>query len=204
MEALKPALDNLNLEPGRVLGLEGPPGSGLTRLALSLLADPARAAWVACVDVRGWLSPAAAWDAGVEAERLAIVRCDKQRLWPQVTAALLEGMGAVYAEVPNGVPTQMLRRLGALARARGAALILRPLVGTVPAGVAHLRLEAREVAWEGAESGFGRLRTRTLSLLATGKGAVGVPHLMEMEDDGEDAVRLVSRLAVALPGRAAG
>ena len=29
-------------EPGRVLGLVGPPGSGLTRLGLSLLADPAR------------------------------------------------------------------------------------------------------------------------------------------------------------------
>ena len=47
-------------EPGRVLGLVGPPGSGLTRLGLSLLADPARRGPVAVVDVRGWLCPPAA------------------------------------------------------------------------------------------------------------------------------------------------
>ncbi|MBS1196110.1 MAG: recA bacterial recombination protein [Actinobacteria bacterium] len=126
-------------EPGRVLGLVGPPGLGLTRLGLSLLADPARRGPVAVVDVRGWLCPPAAWEAGVPPERLVVVRCAEQGLWGRVTAALLEGLPAVYAEVPPGAAEVLLRRLGALARARRAALILRPLRGGLPSGLALRR-----------------------------------------------------------------
>lgn len=186
------------------MGLEGAPGTGMTKLGLSLLAEFARQSWVACVDVRGWLNPGAAWDLGLPAERLTIVRCSDSNLWPQVTAALLEGMGAVYAEVPSGISPSILRRLAALSRSRSSSLILRTLNGEVPSGVAHTRLEAREVSWMGAESGFGRLQIRHMTLSASGKGVSGVPQLIEMEDDGEDAMRMVSRLAVAMPAGAVG
>ena len=191
-------------EPGRVLGLVGPPGSGLTRLGLSFLADPARRGPVAVVDVRGWLCPAAAWEAGVPPERLVVVRCPERELWGRVTAALLEGLPAVYAEVPAGANEALLRRLGALARARRAALILRPLRGELPSGLAHLNLVGEAVRWEGAGPGHGRITRRWLTLRAAGRGTGGSEQVFEVVDDGTDALRVVPRLAAAPAGRAAG
>jgi hypothetical protein len=188
--------------PGRVTGLVGPPGYGLTRLGLASLSG--HPGMVAVVDVRGWLSPLAAWEVGLDPERLVVVRCGDRERWPSVTAALLEGLRAVYAEVPSGVPEPMLRRLGALARARRAALLLRPVRGDLPAGMAHLRLRGAGVAWEGTGAGHGRLTHRLLTLEASGKGAGGVERQIEVEDDGTDAVRVVPGLAAAPPRRAAG
>ena len=192
----------LELEAGKVIELVGTPGFGLTRLGVGLLRN--QPGWVACIDVRGWLNPLALWEMGVASERTVVVRCPDARRWPQVTAALVEGMQAVYAEIPAGVATPMLRRLGALARARSTSVVLRPLDGGLPAGITHLRLEAQEVAWEGVEQGRGRLRERRFTLAASGKGVGGIRHIFEVEDDGADTMRVVSRLAAALPGRAAG
>ena len=200
--ALSPSSPQLELEAGKVIGLVGAPGSGLTRLGFGLLRD--QPGWVACIDVRGWLNPTVLWDMGVPTERVVVVRCPDSRSWPQVTATLVEGMGAVYAEVPSGVAVPMLRRLSALARARGTPVVLRPVDGDLPAGVTHLRLEAQEVEWAGAGEGRGRLRDRRFTLAATGKGVGGVRQLIEVEDDGSDTMRVVSRLAVAMPGRAVG
>lgn len=192
----------LELEAGKVVGLVGAPGFGLTRLGLGLLRD--HAGWVACIDVRGWLSPAAFWEMGVSTERVVVVRCPDSRNWPQVTAALVEGMEAVYAEVPAGVAVPMLRRLGALARARATPVVLRPVDDVLPAGIAYLRLEAQAVAWEGVGKGRGRLGERRFTMAATGKGVGGIRQMIEVEDDGADPVRVVSGLAVAMPGRAVG
>ena len=68
-----------------MLGLIGGPGTGLTSLALALLATGTGMA--AVVDVRGWLCPLAAWESGIAPERLVVVRCPERREWPQVTAS---------------------------------------------------------------------------------------------------------------------
>ncbi len=192
----------LELEAGKVIGLVGAPGFGLTRLGLGLLRG--QPGWVACVDVRGWLSPLTLWEMGIATDRVVVVRCSDPQRWPQVTAALVEGMQAVYAEMPSGIAPPMVRRLGALVRARSTSMVLRPVDGDIPAGITHLRLEAQEVAWEGAGQGRGRLRERRFTLAASGKGVGGIRHILEVEDDGTDTVRVVSRLAVAMPGRAVG
>ncbi len=157
------------LVPGQVVGLEGEAGLGMTRLGLSLLAGPSGVGMVVAIDVRGWLSPLAAWEVGVLPDRLVVVRCEDRRLWPQVTAACLEGAAAVFAEIPRGVEDQHLRRLAALNRARRAALILRPLRGELPAGITHWRAKGAGVIWEGADRGHGRLDERYLSLQVSGK-----------------------------------
>jgi len=198
--AAPPALPAI--QPGRVTGLVGPPGCGLTRLGLTMLAG--HDGTVAVVDVRGWLSPLAAWEVGLSPERLVVVRCPDRSRWAQVTAALLEGVGAIYAEVPGGVAEQMLRRLGALARARRSSLLLRPLRGGLPAGLAHLRLQGDGVAWEGAGDGHGRLARRLLRLQAGGKGVGGAERYIEVEDDGTDVMRVVPGLAAAPSRRATG
>jgi hypothetical protein len=137
-------------------------------------------------------------------ENLVIVRCDQTQIWPKVAAALLEGVRALYAEVPAGTKDQDLRRLAALARARKVSVAMRPLGDGLPPGVAHLRLRALGVTWEGADQGHGQLKRRRLVLEASGKGASGVSRRFEVEDEGSDVVRLVSDVVVGETRRAVG
>ncbi len=190
-------MDLLALQPGRVLGLVGLPGSGLTRLGLALLEAPARRGPVAFLDARGWLCPLVAVEAGLAPERLVVVRCPDRVRWGQVAAALCEGVPALYAEVPVGVKEALLRRIATLARTRRAAVLLRPLGGDLPAGLAHLRLEAREVSWEGPDAGHGRLLRRRLVVEASGQAVGGMRRMYEVEDDGAHPLRVVPRLAPA-------
>ncbi len=199
-----PGQEQLVLEPGRVIGLVGAAGLGLTRVGMALLAVPAQTAPVVVVDARGWFCPLAAWESGIDPDRLVVVRCPDPGRWVASSAALLEGVRAVYAEIPAGVRDQDLRRLAALARARRSGLVLRPLRGDLPAGVLHLRLRAVGVEWDGIESGHGSLGRRRLVLQASGRGAAGIERTIEVEDDGADTLRVVSGLATTAGRRAAG
>ena len=107
-------------------------------------------------------------------------------------------------EVPARAKSAQLHKLVALARNRKTPLILRPVQGDLPSGLAHLRLEARRVLWEGTDEGHGRLSNRKLIFEASGKAMRGMTRLIEVEDDGTNALRLVSGLAVAPAGRATG
>lgn len=180
----------------------GAPGSGLTRLGYRMLAEPSLRASVVVVDVRGWVAPSAAWEAGVEKRHLVVVRCPDRMVWPRVVAALCEGVNAVYAEVPEGVTERDLRRLAALARARQVRMVLRPVKGSLPPGVAHLRLQAKAIEWRGAGRGHGSLTVRRLTVEASGKGAAGMTRVFEMEDSGADLVRVVSPMVARATGRA--
>ncbi len=158
-----------------MIGLSGPPGVGLTRVGLHLLASPATEGMVAVLDVRGWFCPSAAWEMGIDPDRLVIVRCQDPAVWTKVAAALIEGMRATLSEVPSGVPDAALRRLGALARARRSSLILRPLRGGLPSGLTHLRLSADAVEWVG-RGRCGARPTRPASRASSGKRTGGPWH----------------------------
>lgn len=193
--------DLLTLQPGRPVELVGPPGYGLTRIGYRMLAEPSRTAPVAILDVRGWVSPTAAWETGTSP---VMVRCSDPRLWPRVAAALIDGVPAIYAEVPSGVRDQDLRRLAGLIRARQAKVAFRPVAGELPGGIGYLRLRSMEVRWEGADRGHGRLRRRRLVLEASGKGVAGMTRLVEVDDDGTHDLRVVSDLAARSAGRSFG
>lgn len=190
--------------PGRVAVLSGDPGSGVTRLGLVMLAEHAGRGVVSYLDVRGWLNPLAAWEAGIDPDRLVIARCRDAVRWGRATAALLDGSSAVFAEIPDGVKDAQIRKLAALARNRRTVLLLRPLSRTVPAGIAHLTLDAYETTWSGAEGGHGRIGRRTTRFRASGKAMRGMTRTIEMEDDGSHALRLVSGMAAPETGRALG
>lgn len=195
---------DLSLAPGRILGLVGPAGSGLTSIGISLLARATASEPVAVLDARGWFCPSLAWEAGIAPERLVVVRSSDSAMWPRLAATLLEGFAAVYAEVPRRVGDQVLRRLGALARSRRSAAVLRAMDGDLPTGLLHLRIEGVAVRWDGTDAGHGRLEQRAVTVKASGKGARGVEQILMVEDDGANTVRLVPRLAVAPAGRATG
>ena len=193
---------SLDLAPGKIVELVGRLGTGMTRLGLSLLASVPGP--VAVCDVRGWFCPAAAWEVGVDRERLVVVRCGDRGLWLRVVATLAEGVPGIYAEVPAGVRERDLRRLGALVRARRIRLALRPLGEPLPGGVAHLRLWAEGVEWEGADRGHGRLARRRIRVAASGKGVGGMERTMVVEEDGAGPVRVVSELVPRADRRALG
>jgi hypothetical protein len=79
---------------------------------------------------------------------------------------------------------------------------MRPVRGDLPTGVAHLRMRAVGISWEGAIAGHGKLDRRTLIMEASGKGAAGITRRVELEDDGENTLRVVSRMAAPAQGRA--
>jgi hypothetical protein len=195
---------DLSLTPGRLFGLVGPAGSGLTSIGIGLIAASTVREPIAVLDGRGWFCPSVAWEAGIEPERLVVIRCSDASVWPTVAATLVEGFSAVYAEVPRRVPDQVLRRLGAIARSRQTGVVLRTTHGDLPSGVLHLRLEGVGVQWEGTDQGHGRLGRRGVALKASGKGARGVEQYLEVENDGANTVRLVPGLATAPSGRAIG
>lgn len=194
----------LALQPGRITELTGDTGLGLTRLGLKLLARPSGRSHVVALDVKGWLSPLAAWEVGVESHRLVVVRCSDSAMWPQVAAVLMEGVRAMYAEVPASISDHHLRRLAALARARRVGVALRPLGEGLPGGIAHLKLRAVGVRWEGPDAGHGRLERRRLVMEASGKAVGGMTRRIEVMDDGADVVRLVSAMGTPSTGRAVG
>ncbi len=184
-----------------MVALHGPPGSGLTRLGLSLLVESARHAPVVAVDVRGWMNPMVAWEMGIAPERFVVVQAEPS-VWANAVGVLLDGVGAVYAELPGGVPASVLRRIAATARNRRSSLVLRPLQGTIPGGVAHLTVGVTDLHWEGVGRGRGRLDRRRLWVSASGKGVAGLTREIEVDDDGTHPLPLVERLAAASPRRA--
>jgi hypothetical protein len=191
------------LGPGQVAGLSGLPGSGLTRIGLSLIAPYANRGSLAFLDVRGWMSPATAWEMGIAPERLVVVRTTDIITWGRIVAALLDGVRGVYAEVPHGVKDASLRKLAAKARTRQTALVLRPLNGQVTRGIAHLNLTAREVIWDGTDAGHGRLTTRRTLLDASGKATRGMERIIEVEDDGTNDLRVVPHMGTQTSRRLA-
>lgn len=186
--------DLLTLAPGQIAGLSGIPGSGLTRIGLSLLAPYAARGALVYLDVRGWASPLAAWEMGIPHDRLVVVRSSDIVSWRRIVANLLDGVRGVYAEVPTGMRDQALYKLAAKARTRRTPLVLRPITGKLPSGVAHLHLEAREVFWEGTEAGHGNLANRRVLLEASGKATRGMRRMIEVEDDGTNDLRVVPHL----------
>ncbi|NHZ70696.1 MAG: hypothetical protein GWP18_03555 [Proteobacteria bacterium] len=183
-----------SLAPGQIAGLSGLPGSGLTRVGLSLLVPYTSRGPLAYLDVRGWASPLAAWELGIDPEHFVVIRTGDLVIWSRVVAVLLDGVRAVYAEVPMGVKDAALRTLAAKARTRRTPLVLRPLDGKLPNGVVNLHLEAREVTWEGTEQGHGQLMRRRTLLDASGKTMRGMERIVEVEDDGTNNMRVVSHL----------
>ena len=111
------------------MAVKGSPGSGSTTVALTLAAAATAAGeWAAVVDLagsaeRGTLGARAAAVAGVELERLAVVRNAPPDRWAAVVAALLDGITVVVAAVPPHLRLGDARRLVARARERRRVLV---------------------------------------------------------------------------------
>lgn len=168
-----PALRGLlpaGLPRGQVVAVDG-----VGALPLALVAgvvpagEPAADRWCALVGVpeAGVL---AAVGMGADPDRLLLVDEPGER-WPDVVATLLPAVEAVLLRPPSPPPAGVSRRLAALARRHGTAL----LVAGFWEG-AYLRMRVATSVWTGLADGHGRLRDRRVKVVAEGRGAGGRPR----------------------------
>ncbi len=161
-----PALAGLlpgGLQRGTWVGVSG---VGARSLALALVAEAtASGSWTVAVGDPD-LGLLAAAEAGVSMERLAAVATPAPGSWGEVVGALVGAVDLVLVSPHHTVPAATVRRLGARARERGSVLVR---VGDGPwPGRFDTSLSVVGGAWEG--SGGGRLRSRRVEVVASGRG----------------------------------
>lgn len=175
-EQTLPVLNNLQsilprrtLQRGITVVVQGGPGTHSLALALAAGASQS-GSWVAAAGTSR-LGAACAVELGIALERLVLITAPPSRLWPVVTAALIDAFELVLVEWPEISPT-LARRLGLRARERRTTLI--PVSGDRAGGwdeAAELRLTVDQACWHGLEQGHGRLSTRRLEITTGGKRA---------------------------------
>ena len=190
----------LEIAPGQVAGLVGPPGYGLTRLGLTMLAPHASVGMVAVLDVRG-LSVASgcmgAWHRARSVDHRPLRRsCEmgQGRIDADRWCFGLVCGGSAWRE---GHATAHPRCTGP----DEANTDVAPS-GATCSSRRYRPVEARRRRsdLEGTDLGHGRLTRRRVVLTASGKAMWGMEARIELEDDGTDAVHLVPRLATAADG----
>jgi hypothetical protein len=148
------------LRPGTVTVVEGSPA-----LALALTAGLGER-WCAVVGLPE-AHIAAAASMGGDPMRILLVD-DPGRRWADVVAALTDGCALVLTRPPDRPAPQVVRRLTALARRNGCALVV-----TGPWEGANLRLSVEASHWSGLGTGTGHLRGRRALVVSSGRGAAG-------------------------------
>jgi hypothetical protein len=184
LPAVEALLPSRGLRRGSIVQVDGL--AGATSMAFAVAAGPTRAgSWVACVgaDDLGW---AAAVEAGVDMERLVVVRTP-QESWATVAAALVDAFDVVLCGFDRAPSMVEARRLQARARERGAVLIVvggrRGGVGPARRswpGVADLGLTVIDAQWQGLGEGWGHLRSRLVTIEISGRREAGRPRRVEL------------------------
>jgi hypothetical protein len=193
LPALSPLLPGGTLRRGQVVAVEG--GAGATTLVLALIAGPTRAGWGGAgvgASVRGW---APAPDVGVDLARTVAVR-PPERTWAEVVAALVDAFDVVVCGPDHAPAAAETRRLARRARERGAVVVslgdARPGRTSVRRGWGEpdVRWSVAGARWHGPGCGWGHLRTRRVTVAATGRGELGRPRRVDLWLPGPSGVTL--------------
>jgi len=203
LPALAGLLPGQGLRRGATFQVSGEVGA--TSMALALAAGPTQAgSWAACVGLPelGW---AAAAEAGVALDHLAVVRTPPAS-WAGVTAALVDAFDVVLCGLDHAPSAAEARRLTARARERGAVLVVvgGRTAGAGPArrawpGAADVELTVRASEWSGIGAGRGRLVHRRLRLEVGGRRGADRPRRADLWFPGPSGIELV-RDDVAVAG----
>ena len=160
---LRELLPSRGLRRGSTIGAVG--SAGATSLVIALLAEASRSgSWCAVVGMPTFGAAAAA-EAGIALDRLALVPHPGPD-WTTIVAALLDGVDIVVAAPPGPVAPAIANRLSARARQRGSVFVT---YGQMPG--ADVVLDSRSSNWHGLDSGAGRLLQRELTIEVRGRGS---------------------------------
>jgi hypothetical protein len=155
------------LPDGGIRGGSAVAVQGSTYLALALASRASASGWCAAVGATS-LGVLCAAELGFDLARFAIVRTDTAARWTRATTALLDGCDIVLAWPPPSLGLKPAERLIAIARERGAALVLAG--NGWPARI-DVTLSVTRTQWIGVERGTGRLRARLVEVAVNGRGA---------------------------------
>ncbi len=189
LPALEGLLPERGLRPGAAVSVTG----GGTALLLALAAAATSAGtWCAAVGFDG-LGLVAAAEAGVDLEHLVVVE-EPGAQWPQVAAALADGVGVLLLRPTGAVSAPVAERLVTVARRGGCALVV---AGPWPG--ARVRLEVVSRSWEGVGLGRGRLKARRMVVRSGGRGAAARGGETQLWlPDAQGAIRAAEPLTDAL------
>lgn len=171
-EAFEKMLPDDGLKRGTTVTVSGP---SCTSLALGLITEASRTgSWTAIVGLP-WLGLVSAEELGVELGRVAIID-DPGDQWATIIAALVGAFDVVLTCLPPRVKAADGRRLAARLRERGTVLVQipepvhpsRPHHDVITGDVV---LTVSAVEWEGLGRGHGRLLSRRIEVLTSGRGA---------------------------------
>ena len=151
------------LRPGATVGITG---IGATSLGLALVAHPSKELWTAAVGLSA-LGLRAAAELGVSLDRLIVIP-DPGTQSTSVLAALVDSFDVVVAPPPHA---RDARRITGRVRERDAVLVV---MGR--SAECDLTLQGTAATWHGIGRGYGHLRTRTLDVTITGRGAASRPR----------------------------
>ncbi|MFC9326122.1 hypothetical protein [Kitasatospora sp. NPDC057015] len=191
LPALEGLLPDRGLRPGAVVSVTG----GSTALLLAFAAAASSSGvWCAALGFEG-LGLLGAAELGVDLSRLVVVEAPG-RQWPEVTSALVDGVGVLLLRPSGPVSGQVAERLATVARRSGCALVV---AGAWPGARVRLVVQAR--TWAGLGQGRGRLRARRLVVAAGGRGAAARERRVELWlPDVHGAVRAAEPLAHGADG----
>lgn len=154
-------------------------GSSARALAWALLGSvTASGGWIAAVDVPG-ISLVAAREVGVAIERVLVVNSVDAATWASTIGALIGAVDAiVYGAPRHRVQPREYRRIASRCRERGTVLVELGSSGRVsgrPEGQMQydVSFSVEPLRWDGLGAGYGRLHSRTLHVVASGRRVPG-------------------------------
>ena len=163
--ALRPLFPEGGIRRGSTIAVG--PVSGGTSLALLLAGVVSRTGWVAAVGLPS-LGLVAAGELGVRLDRLVLVPSPGEK-WAAVVASLLDGVDLLLLDPGRRARPGEARRLSARARERGVVMVLVDVPRwPEPPDVA---LTITEPIWQGLGHGDGRLGSRRLEVISSGRRA---------------------------------
>ncbi|MGH8987678.1 MAG: hypothetical protein ACRDXC_03645 [Acidimicrobiales bacterium] len=151
-------------------------GRGAVSLALAVAAGPSAAgSWCATVGM-DQVGVLAAAGYGLDLGRLVVVHAAAAE-WAVAAAALVDGVDLVMLVPPRHAGHAAARTLAARVRDRGAVVLV---VEERPRFPAELELAVEAMRWHGLAKGVGRLQSRRVTVVASGRGSAIRPVHQEL------------------------
>lgn len=163
--ALRPLFPEGGIRRGSTIAVG--PVSGGTSLALLLAGEVSRTGWVAAVGLPS-LGLVAARELGVRLDHLVLVPSPDEK-WAVVVASLLDGVDLLLLDPGRRARPGEARRLSARARERGVVMVLVDVPRWPEAP--DIALTITEPTWQGLGHGDGRLGSRRLEIISSGRRA---------------------------------
>lgn len=175
-EPLLPLFPAGGLQRGWSIGVDGLGGWSLAMALLGPALDGD--GWLACIGLEG-LGLVAADELGLRLDRVLMIETPPPDKWATVIAALVEVVDVVCLGEGASVNAREGRRLMARAREQNAVLVHLDGGRAWPHAL-DVNLGVETGSWSGVGVGHGSLKTRSMTITATGRRSMAKPRQVDV------------------------